>query len=283
MMFLAALVEERRRTDEESRRQQDDLAHAQRVAHAWGNSQHRSPTSSASRSQPSWPTLVAGRRMLDNDNRGSPPAVREILVDIHDGADRSARVLGRLRTLVRKASPERVNLDINTVIESGVGLLRATLREKQVTVRFARNEALARVLGDAVQLQQVVVNLVMNASEAVASATDDTARVIAIATAQPRSGRLRFSVTDSGIGVRDPADLEKIFERFVSTKPQGLGMGLTISRSIVEAHGGTIWAVANARRGLTVHVELPTLGALTTPNEEPCTPASGSLLQTSAR
>ena len=76
-------------------------------------------------------------------------------------------------------------------------------------------------------------------------------------------------MTDSGIGVKDPADLEKIFEHFVSTKPQGLGMGLTISRSIVEAHGGRIWAVANATRGLTVHVELPTLAAVTAPNDDP--------------
>ena len=75
-------------------------------------------------------------------------------------------------------------------------------------------------------------------------------------------------MTDSGIGVKDPADLEKIFEHFVSTKPQGLGMGLTISRSIVEAHGGRIWAVANATRGLTVHVELPTLAAVTAPHDD---------------
>ena len=149
------------------------------------------------------------------------------------------------------------------MIESGVSLLRAILRDKNVTIRFARNETLPRVVGDPVQLQQVVVNLIMNACDAVASASDDTPRVITINADRLRSGRLRFSVTDSGIGVKDPADLEKIFEHFVSSKPQGLGMGLTISRSIVEAHGGRIWAVANATRGLTVHVELPTLAATT--------------------
>ncbi len=272
MMFLAALVEERRRTEEESRRQRDDLAHAQRVAtlgelaasiaHELGQ-----PLSAI------MTNAVAGRRMLDTADRGSPDAVREILVDVYEEANQGAQVIGRLRALFRKASPERVGLDVNTVIESGVGLLRANLREKNVTVRFARNETLPRVLGDPVQLQQVVVNLVMNAGEAVASASDDTPRVITIDADQPRSGRLRFSVTDSGIGVKDSSDLEKIFEHFVSTKPQGMGMGLTISRSIVEAHGGRIWAVANATRGLTVHVELPTLDAVAAANDDP--PHSG--------
>ena len=166
MMILAALVEERRRTEEESRRQRDDLAHAQRVAtlgelaasiaHELGQ-----PLSAI------MTNAVAGRRMLDTADRGSPDAVREILVDVYEEANRGAQVIGHLRTLFRKASAERVGLDVNTVIESGVGLLRANLREKNVTIRFARNETLPRVLGDPVQLQQVVVNLVMNAGEAV--------------------------------------------------------------------------------------------------------------------
>jgi signal transduction histidine kinase len=272
MMLMAALVEERRRTEEESRRQRDALAHAQRVAtlgelaasiaHELGQ-----PLSAI------MTNAVAGRRMLETADRGSPDAVREILIDINEEANHGAQVIGRLRTLFRRASAERVGLDVNTVIENGLGLLRANLREKNVTVRFARNETLPRVFGDPVQLQQVVVNLVMNAGDAAASAGDETPRVITIDAGEPGSGRLRFSVTDSGIGVKDPADLERIFEHFVSTKSQGMGLGLTISRSIVETHGGRIWAVANATRGLTVHVELPTLAAVAVPNDDPLHPS----------
>jgi len=271
-MLMAALVEERRRTEEESRRQRDALAHAQRVAtlgelaasiaHELGQ-----PLSAI------MTNAVAGRRMLETADRGSPDAVREILIDINEEANHGAQVIGRLRTLFRRASAERVGLDVNTVIENGLGLLRANLREKNVTVRFARNETLPRVFGDPVQLQQVVVNLVMNAGDAAASAGDETPRVITIDAGEPGSGRLRFSVTDSGIGVKDPADLERIFEHFVSTKSQGMGLGLTISRSIVETHGGRIWAVANATRGLTVHVELPTLAAVAVPNDDPLHPS----------
>jgi signal transduction histidine kinase len=126
-------------------------------------------------------------------------------------------------------------------------------------IRFARNETLPSVFGDAVQLQQVLLNLIMNAGEAVA-ATEDGPRAIIIDTDQLRAGRLLIRVRDSGIGVKEPEQLQRIFENFVSSKPQGLGMGLAISRSIVEAHGGRIWATDNRDRGLTLHVELPALG-----------------------
>ena len=272
MMFLAALVEERRRTEAESRRQREDLAHAQRVATLG----ELAASIAHELSQPLAAIMsnaVAGRRMLDTADRGSPNAVRDIFVDVYKEANQGAQVIGRLRTLFRKASAERIGLDINTVIESGVSLLSASLREKKATVRFTRNETLPRVLGDPVQLQQVVVNLIMNASEAMASASDDIPRLIMVDAEQLDSGRLRFSVTDNGTGVKEPADLEKIFEHFVSTKPQGLGMGLTISRLIVETHGGRIWAVANATPGLTVHVELPALGTATGPKDD--APRSG--------
>jgi len=98
----------------------------------------------------------------------------------------------------------------------------------------------------------------MNAGEAVA-ATEDGPRVIVIDADPLRSGRLTLRVRDSGIGVKEPAQLERMFENFVSSKPEGLGMGLTISRSIIEAHGGRIWATGNGDRGLTLHIELPAL------------------------
>jgi signal transduction histidine kinase len=108
--------------------------------------------------------------------------------------------------------------------------------------------------GDPVQLQQVLLNLLVNASEAMATPAAE-ARVIVVATAA-RERHVEIAIRDSGVGA--PAmGLEAMFERFVSTKPDGLGMGLAISRSIVQAHGGRIWATANSDRGLTMHVQLP--------------------------
>jgi two-component system sensor kinase FixL len=256
LMVLAALVEERRRTEEETRRQRDELAHALRVttlgqltasiAHELGQ-----PLSAI------LTNAQAGRRLLNNVP--SPSAwIGDILTDIAEDANRAAQVIRRLRTLFRKERAERVGLDVNALIDNVVGLLHADLRQKRIVIRFSRNETLPPVVGDPVQLQQVVLNLLMNAGEAVA-ATEDGPRVITIAIDQPQAGRLLLSVRDSGIGVKEPAELERIFEDFVSSKPDGLGMGLTISRSIVEAHGGRIWAAGNADRGLTLYVELPTL------------------------
>jgi signal transduction histidine kinase len=111
------------------------------------------------------------------------------------------------------------------------------------------------ISGDPIQLQQVVLNLLVNASEAIAQ-SDGGKREIAVTTRYRLPGVVEIAVRDSGIGTKD-SDLERMFERFVSTKPGGLGMGLAISRSIVEAHGGQIRAMANPDRGLTLHVELP--------------------------
>jgi signal transduction histidine kinase len=263
MMFLAAVVEERRRTDETTRRQRDELAHALRVttlgelvasiAHELNQ-----PLSAL------MTNAQAGRRLLDADHsshaiRKVLGDTREILGDVVEEANRAAQIIRRLQALFRKERAERVALDINALIDNVIGLVGADFQQKGIVMRFVRNETSPLVLGDPVQLQQVVLNLLINAGEAVA-AIDDV-RMVSVDLDRSGPGRLMFSVRDTGIGVTDPAELERIFEHFVSSKPQGLGMGLTISRSIVEAHGGRIWAVANDDRGLTLHVELPALTA----------------------
>jgi len=101
----------------------------------------------------------------------------------------------------------------------------------------------------------VVLNVVVNACDAIA-VIDDGPRVITILSSQPEPARLSIEVVDTGVGVKE-ADLERIFEHFVTTKPQGLGMGLAISCSIIKAHGGRMWATRNPHRGLTMHIELP--------------------------
>src|SRR5262249_56907409 len=122
------------------------------------------------------------------------------------------------------------------------------------TCGWGRAESVAGAPADTVQLQQVVLNLVVNAMEATAFAEDP--REVTIGTVQAEPGLLRLSVHDTGAGV-EASQLDKIFEPFVTTKRDGLGMGLSISRSIVQAHGGRICAVRNLERGLTVYVELP--------------------------
>jgi signal transduction histidine kinase len=263
MMFLATVIEERRRAEEATRRQRDELAHALRVttlgelvasiAHELNQ-----PLSALTTN------AQAGRRLLDADPSSAAirkvlGEIRDILGDVVEEASRASQIIRRLQALFRKEPAERVALDMNALIDDVIGLVGADFQQKGIVMRFVRDETLPLVLGDPVQLQQVVLNLFINAGEAVAAI--DGVRMVSVDIGRSGPDRLMFSVRDTGIGVKDPAELERIFEHFVSSKSQGLGMGLTISRSIVEAHGGRVWAVANDGRGLTLHVELPTLAA----------------------
>jgi signal transduction histidine kinase len=241
----------RRRAEAEARRQQEELAHVLRVT-----TLNELTTSLAHEiSQPLGAILSnaqAARRLL----AGEPADVKEVgeaLTDIAADARRASLIIGRLRTLFRKAHVEPVAVDLNAVIEDVVKLLHSDMLGRRIDVRLALGEA-PPVLGDPVQLEQVMLNVVVNASEAIGAA--EGRREITIRTGQGQSGRLVVEVVDTGVGVKE-GELERIFEHFVSTKPQGLGMGLAISRSIIKAHGGRIWATANPDRGLTVHVELP--------------------------
>ena len=144
---------------------------------------------------------------------------------------------------------------MNELVGDVVGLLRHDTERQRITVHCALERGLARIPADSVQLQQVLLNLLVNAREAIAIA-DEGPREIRIRTAERAKGGVAVSIRDTGVGVKE-ADLERIFEHFVTNKPDGLGMGLAISRSIVQAHGGRIWASVNDDRGLTLHVELP--------------------------
>jgi two-component system, LuxR family, sensor kinase FixL len=194
----------------------------------------------------------ATRRLLDGER--AKPAITDALTDIAEEAKRASQIIRKLRALFRKEHAERAVVDINTLITDVVSLLRADLQRRTISVSLALAETVPPVLGDSVQLQQVMLNLVVNACEAIA-ATEGAPREILVETRRAEPGRLAIAVRDSGIGVKE-TELERIFEHFVTSKPQGLGMGLAISQSIVQAHGGRIWATANHDRGLTLHVEL---------------------------
>ena len=185
--------------------------------------------------------------------------VAEALHDIAEDAQRASEVIRRLRALFRKDRSGQRPLDVNEAIVEVTKLLKKDLERNEVALQLDLAKELPRVLGDTVQLQQVFLNVMVNACEAMNGA-DGVPRRLRIETAQPEPGKVTIAVRDSGKGVRD-GDLSHIFDRFVTTKPEGLGMGLSISRSIIEAHGGRIWATRNQDRGLTIHSELPSLPA----------------------
>jgi two-component system, LuxR family, sensor kinase FixL len=244
-----------KRAEEAVQRQREELAHALRVmtlgelTASFAHEINQPLAAIMSNAQ-------ATRRLLDTER--AKPAITDALTDIVEAAKRASQIIQRLRTLFRKEHAERTVIDINALITDVVSLLRTDLQRRTISVSLALAETVPPVLGDSVQLQQVMLNLVVNACEAIA-ATEGASREIVVETRQAEPGRLAIVVCDSGIGVREP-ELERIFEHFVTSKPQGLGMGLAISRSIVQAHGGRIWATANHDRGLTLHVELPAHG-----------------------
>jgi signal transduction histidine kinase len=243
----------RRAAEEDARRQREQLAHVLRTATlgeltaSLAHDLNQPLTAIATNTQ-------AALRFLGGAD-GQTTEIREALTDIVGDARRAAQIVQRLRSLFRKEPVKTVAVDVNALIREIVGLLHADVVRRRISVRFGLSEALPPVFGDPVQFQQVVLNLIVNACEAIDTAPPGP-RTILIETTQRDSGRLIIAVRDSGIGVK-ASDLELIFEHFVTSKPQGLGMGLAISRSIVQAHGGRIWASVNDDRGLTIHVQLP--------------------------
>jgi C4-dicarboxylate-specific signal transduction histidine kinase len=170
-------------------------------------------------------------------------AIREI---VNDGT-RASAVISRIRGLLIKQTPRRAELDVNEVIQDVTRLLRHELTRNRVSVHTDFAPDVPRVLGDRVQLQQVMLNLIMNSIDAMSVITDRP-RELLIKSARHSDG-VSIQVQDSGPGI-DPGQVDRIFEPFFTDKPEGIGMGLSISRSIVESHGGRLWAVAEAKGAL---------------------------------
>jgi C4-dicarboxylate-specific signal transduction histidine kinase len=181
-------------------------------------------------------------------------AVRDGLAAIVEQGHRAAEVLQRTRELAKKSAPQKAPLDVNDVIRAVVPLVRAELSKHEVALHLDLATDLPLVEGDRVQLQQVVINLVINAGEATAPLTDRP-REVAIRSAPDGSGHVTVSVRDNGTGI-DPTTVDAIFGAFVTTKPGGMGMGLSISRSIIDAHGGQLWTTPNSPHGAVFHVRL---------------------------
>jgi PAS domain S-box-containing protein len=196
----------------------------------------------------------ASVRILDSP-RPDLGEVREAVIDIAEAGTRAGEILTRIRALLKRSSPERNPQDVNQVIREVLDLIPGEMEKQHVAVELELAPALPAVMGDRVQLQQVVLNLVMNAIEAM-TLISDRPRVLMI-----RSGALQMGVEvtvhDSGPGL-DQSDLLHIFDTFFTTKTNGMGMGLSISRSIIEAHNGKLWPSHEVTaRGATFHFSLP--------------------------
>jgi C4-dicarboxylate-specific signal transduction histidine kinase len=173
---------------------------------------------------------------------------------MRDG-NRASDVISRIRALVSKTDTEKSRLDVNDAIQEVAALAQGEVRRNSVALRTELAHDLPPVVGDRVQLQQVILNLVMNGVEAMASVADRP-RELLIYSQQHESDKVLVAVRDSGTGLHSE-NLDRLFEPFFSTKPKGMGMGLAISRSIIESHGGRLWAVPNDGPGVTFEFALP--------------------------
>ena len=165
----------------------------------------------------------------------------------------AAEIIDRVRSLYRRGTPERELVDLNEIVREMIILLHDEANRYSIPIRSELTPGVPKVMADRVQLQQVLMNLMLNGIEAM----KDTGGELTVTSKSTEDGRLLISVSDSGVGF-PVEESERIFKAFFTTKPQGTGMGLSISRTIVESHSGRLWASANAERGATFHFSLPT-------------------------
>jgi signal transduction histidine kinase len=258
-------ITERKRAEESLRTMQTALAHANRVA-AMGQLTASISHEVAQPVAASITNANAALRWLASD----PPDLNEVraaLDRILRNGKRASEVIGRIRALVRRETPRNDRFDLNEMIREVIVLTQAELSRNGISLRTELAESLPAVIGDRIQLQQVTLNLILNAVEAMAESREQTADLL-IRTEEGVGG-LRVTVCDSGPGLSP--DSTRLFEAFYTTKSGGMGMGLSICRSIVEAHGGRIWAEPNEPRGAIFHFTLPHEQAEreATPNRDP--------------
>ena len=185
-----------------------------------------------------------------------PDDVRTTVERMVRDAHRASEVIQRIRALAKRTEPQMVSLDINDVIREAILLVQREVLSHGVSLQTELASALPPVLGDRIQLQQVVINLLINGVEAMAPIMDRPRQML-IRSQQQEAGQVHVAVQDSGIGI-DSETAERLFSAFFTTKPSGMGMGLSISRSIIRAHGGRLWVSPNPDHGAAFQFTVPT-------------------------
>jgi len=170
-------------------------------------------------------------------------------------ANRASEVVGRVRNLAKRTSPQKDWVNVNETILEVIALTRGEIEQNHISVETVFSDDVPRVWADRIQLQQVLLNLIINAIEAI-SVCYEGPRDLLLSSTKDKSGGVLLTVRDSGRGLQ-AENLEHIFDPFHTTKPDGMGMGLAISRSIIEGHGGRIWATSNISRGAVIRFTLP--------------------------
>jgi C4-dicarboxylate-specific signal transduction histidine kinase len=250
---LTEEIAERKRAEDEARRHRDELAHIGRVSTIG-----EMATSLAHElNQPL--TVISGCAQFCinalRSGAGKPEKLLDAMEQSAEQADRASKIIRRIRGFVHKEEPERRLVDLNDVIGGIADLLRSDAREHNAEIKLDLAPSVPPVVADPVQIQQVILNLAHNGMEAI-SGGNSASQHLSIHSCAPRNGVVEIAVHDWGAGIRN-RDLDQIFDPFFTTKPQGLGMGLSISRTIVEAHGGRLWATSDAHNGTVFHFTLP--------------------------
>jgi len=244
-------IEDRKRAEQEREQLRADLAHVNRVSILG----ELAASVSHELKQPIAAAMTNAKtcmRWLKRDHPDVDEALEATSRILKDGT-RATEIIERLRSLYKKDLPQRELVEVNEIIREMVELLRAEANQYAVSIRNDLAADLPKITADRVQLQQVFMNLILNAIEAM----NETGGVLTVKTQLGEDGQLLISVSDTGVGL-PKEKTEQIFDAFFTTKPQGSGMGLSITRSIVESHGGRLWATANNGRGATFHFILPT-------------------------
>jgi PAS domain S-box-containing protein len=246
---------ERKMAEEALRRAQSELAHVSRVT----TMGEMTASIAHEVNQPLAAIVTNGQTCLRLLARDAPDlaGTREALEAIIGDGLRAAEVIKRIRALMKKTVPEKLSLNINETIREVIALVANEMTRNQVSLRTDLRDNLPAVLGDRVQLQQVLLNLILNANEAMGGA-EWQPRELLISSQESKPGELMVTVRDSGTGL-DSQTAEHIFDAFFTTKINkgGLGLGLSISRTIIEAHGGSLWATPNKDRGVSLRFTLP--------------------------
>ncbi|WP_437516497.1 hybrid sensor histidine kinase/response regulator [Sorangium sp. So ce1099] len=258
---LARELELTRTAELKVQKAQDELAHLNRVS-----AMSELAASLAHELSQPLAAILSNAQAADRLLAHAPPDIAEVraaLADIMADDRRAGQVIQRMRAMLRKGELSAAALDLDELIREVVRLMASAALLAGTTVRIELSPGLPRVRGDGIQLQQVLLNLLVNALDAVARRPPE-ARLVVVRTRRADGGRVELSVADSGDGI-PPADLERVFEPFFTSKPQGLGVGLAISRSIVEAHGGRLWAEHCPGEGATFRCALPVWNEQTRP------------------